>query len=105
MVSGRRMLDSANKPATADPHCWSCQAEINAGDRFCRACGVSLMPDGGRPRATVNKYGRRVAAIMFLSGVAIILFAAVHRNPADLILVVGFALPLCGAGALAWRTS
>jgi predicted amidophosphoribosyltransferase len=93
------------KQATADPHCWSCQAETTAGDRYCRACGAGLTSDGGRPRATVNKYGRRIAATMFWSGVAIILFAAVHRNPADLILVVGFALPLCGAGALAWRTN
>ncbi len=63
-----------------------------------------MTPDGSRPRNAGNKNGRRIAAIMFLSGVAILLFAAVHRNPADLILVVGFALPLCGAGAMGWRT-
>ena len=51
-----------------------------------------------------KKYGRTVAAVMFLSGLALFLFAAIHRDPADLILVVAFGLPLCGAGALAWRT-
>lgn len=104
LLSGRRMPDAAINQGAADPHCRSCQAEINAGDRFCRACGAGLMPDCGRPPATGNKNGRTIAAIMFLSGIAIMLFAAVHRNPADLILVVGFALPLCGAGALGWRT-
>ncbi len=41
---------------------------------------------------------------MLLLGFAIVLFAAVHRDPADLILVIAFGLPLCGAGAVTWRT-
>ncbi len=40
---------------------------------------------------------------MFLFGAAIVLFAIIHRNPADIILVVAFGLPLCGAGAVTWR--
>jgi hypothetical protein len=47
--------------------------------------------------------GRRHGAVMLALGAAIFLFAAVHRNPADVILVVGFGLPLCGAGAVTWR--
>ena len=47
--------------------------------------------------------GRRHGAVMFALGAAIFLFAAVHRNPADVILVVAFGLPLCGAGAVTWR--
>lgn len=40
---------------------------------------------------------------MILFGAAIFLFALVHRDPADIILVVCFGLPLCGAGAITWR--
>jgi hypothetical protein len=98
------MINAAKDQATAIPHCRSCQAEINATDCFCRACGTGLTPDGSRPRNAGKKNGRRIAAIMFLSGIAIVLFAAVHRNPADIILVVGFGLPLCGAGAVGWGT-
>jgi len=42
---------------------------------------------------------------MLLLGAAIVAFAAIHRNPADIILVGAFALPLCGAGAVTWRMS
>jgi len=42
---------------------------------------------------------------MVFAGLAIVLFAVLHRNPADVILVVAFGLPLCGAGALTWRMS
>jgi len=62
-----------------------------------------VMLDASKPRETRKNQGRRNAAIMFLSGIAIVLFAVVHRDPADLILVIAFALPLCGAGAVTWR--
>jgi len=72
-------------------------------DRFCRACGAMVTPEVSQPRAALKKNGRRHAAIMFLFGLVILLFAAVHRDPADIILVVAFGLPLCGAGAITWR--
>jgi hypothetical protein len=87
----------------ANPHCWSCHAEIGPMDRFCRACGAMVTPEVSQPRATLKKSGRRHAAVMFLFGIVILLFAAVHRDPADIILVVAFGLPLCGAGAITWR--
>jgi hypothetical protein len=96
-------MDAVANQAAPLPLCRSCQAEIGAADRFCRACGASLMPAGAEQSAK-KKIGRKVAAAMFLAGVAILLFAAIHRNPADIILVIAFGLPLCGAGALSWRT-
>lgn len=56
-------------------------------------------------REARKKRVRRHAAIMLLLGAAIVAFAAIHRNPADIILVGAFALPLCGAGAVTWRMS
>ena len=85
------------------PACWSCQAGIAAGDRFCAACGAMLTPAARVPREVQKIKGRRHGAVMFAVGAAIFLFAAVHRNPADVILVVAFGLPLCGAGAVTWR--
>jgi hypothetical protein len=61
------------------------------------------MPDASKPRAAQKKTSRRNAAIMFLFGISILLFAVAHRDPAGIILVVAFALPLCGAGAITWR--
>lgn len=99
------MTDQAGGHSAAKLHCWSCQAAIDPADRFCRACGSLAMVDAGKPRAAGKKHGRRNAAIMLLLGFAIVLFAAVHRDPADLILVIAFGLPLCGAGAVTWRTA
>jgi len=96
-------MDAAANQAAPLPLCRFCRAEIGAADRFCRACGASLMAAGAAIGAK-KKIGRKIAAAMFLSGVAILLFAAIHRNPADIILVVAFGVPLCGAGALSWRT-
>ncbi len=62
-----------------------------------------MMPELGRANAARKKRDRRNATIMFGLGLAIGLFAIIHRNPADIILVVAFGLPLCGAGALIWR--
>ncbi len=62
-----------------------------------------VLADTGRSREALKKRGRRHAAIMFLGGIAIALFAVIHRDPADIILVVAFGLPLCGAGAITWR--
>jgi hypothetical protein len=98
------MKEADRHPAT-NPRCGSCQADIDPLDRFCRACGAMVMADARKPREPPKKQGRRNAAIMFLSGIAILLFAVVHHDPADIILVVVFGLPLCGAGALAWRTA
>jgi hypothetical protein len=64
-----------------------------------------VRPDAGKPRPAQKKTARRNAAIMFLFGILIVLFAVIHRDPADIILVVAFGLPLCGAGAVAWRTA
>ena len=61
------------------------------------------MPGAGAPRAALKKQGRRHAAIMLIVGMAILLFAVVHRDPADVILVVAMGLPLCGAGTVTWR--
>jgi hypothetical protein len=61
------------------------------------------MPDRREAFEVQKKYHRRNATIMFLAGIAIFLFAVIHRNPADLILVFGLGLPLCGAGAITWR--
>jgi hypothetical protein len=97
------LIDEAKGQATMNPQCQSCQAEIDSADRFCRTCGASLMPNASGLSEVAKKHGRKIAAIMFLCGIAILLFAAVHRDPADIILVVGFALPLCGAGAMSWR--
>ena len=85
-----------------DRQCWSCDAAIAAGDRFCRSCGATVIV-ATIPREVRKKRGRRHAAIMLLLGAAIVVFAVVHRNPADIILVGAFALPLCGAGAVTWR--
>ena len=81
--------------------CWSCRAELAAGARFCSACGAPVVAVASREAA--RKKGRRNGALVFSAGFAIVLFALIHRNPADIILVVAFALPLCGAGALIWR--
>ena len=98
------MTDQAGGHSAVKLHCWSCQAAIDPADRFCRACGALARVDASRPRAAGKKHGRRNAAIMLLLGFATVLFAAVHRDPADLILVIAFGLPLCGAGAVTWRT-
>ena len=55
------------------------------------------------PRDVSRKRGRRHAAIMLAAGAAIFLFAVIYRNPADVILVAAFGLPLCGAGAVTWK--
>jgi zinc-ribbon domain len=96
------MPNEAHGPV-ANPRCQSCQAEIGPTDRFCNTCGTRVMADAGKPSAALKKKGRRHAAIMFVFGLVIVLFAAVHRDPADIILVVAFGLPLCGAGAITWR--
>jgi predicted nucleic acid-binding Zn ribbon protein len=98
------MKEADRHPAT-NSRCWLCKAAIDPLDRFCRACGATVMADANKPRETLKKRGRRNAAIMFLSGIAILLFAVVHHDPADIILVVVFGLPLCGAGAMGWRTA
>jgi len=89
----------------ADNHeskfCWSCRAELGAAARFCSACGAAVV--AGPSREAAKKKSRRNGALIFATGLAIVLFALIHRNPADIILVVAFALPLCGAGALIWR--
>ena len=85
------------------PQCWSCQTEIAAADRFCRACGATVMSAAKLPRDVLRKRGRRHAAVMLAAGAAIFLFAVIHRNPADVILVTAFGLPLCGAGAVTWK--
>jgi predicted nucleic acid-binding Zn ribbon protein len=94
--------ETGGRPDT-NPHCWSCQAEIASGDRFCRACGEIVTAGAKESRETLKKRGRKHAAIMLLFGAATVLFAVIHRNPADVILVVAFGLPLCGAGAVTWR--
>jgi predicted nucleic acid-binding Zn ribbon protein len=96
-------MDAAANQVAPHPLCWSCGAPLGAAARFCSACGAYVAATPGRSRRTTKKYGRTIAAVMFLSGAAIFLFAALHRDPADLILVIAFGLPLCGAGALAWR--
>jgi hypothetical protein len=55
------------------------------------------------PRDVLKKRGRRHAAIMSALGLAIVLFAVIHGNPADIVLVVAFGVPLCAAGAVTWR--
>ena len=101
------MADTGAMSSEADgqpgPACWSCKADIAAGDRFCSACGAMLSPAARAPREVLKIKGRRHGAVMLALGAAIFLFAAVHRNPADVILVVAFGLPLCGAGAVTWR--
>ncbi len=97
------MTSETDDPSVANPLCWSCQAKIASGDRFCRSCGATVSAGAQVPREVLKKRGRRHAAIMFLFGAAIVLFAIIHRNPADIILVVAFGLPLCGAGAVTWR--
>jgi len=82
-------------------YCWSCRAELSAGARFCSACGAAVV--AGVSRDAAKKKGRRHGALIFAAGIGILLFALIHRNPADLILVIAFGLPLCGAGALIWR--
>jgi|GEM_PF-1872685 predicted nucleic acid-binding Zn ribbon protein len=97
------MTNAANGQPVTNPHCWSCTAAIGPIDRFCRACGAKLMPDASQPREPQKNTSRRNAIIMFLFAIVILLFAVVHRDPADIILVVAFALPLCGVGAITWR--
>lgn len=82
-------------------YCLSCRAEVGAGARFCSACGAPVWV--AAPREAQKKKGRRHGTIMFAAGLAIPLFALIHRNPADIILVVAFGLPLCGAGAVIWK--
>ena len=101
MAATDAMTNSAD--GRPGPQCWSCQAEIAAADRFCRACGATVMSATKLPRDVLRKRGRRHAAVMLLSGAAIFLFAVIHRNPADVILVAAFGLPLCGAGAVTWK--
>jgi hypothetical protein len=97
------MRNEANNQAAANPHCWSCKVDIGSKDRFCSACGAKLMPVASQSRAAQKKRDQRNAAIMFSFGIVILLFAVVHHNPADIILVVAFGLPLCGVGVLTWR--
>jgi predicted nucleic acid-binding Zn ribbon protein len=103
MGAAEAMTNETGEASIANPHCWSCAAEIYPSDHFCRACGATVSIDARVPREVLKKRGRRHAAIMFLLGAAIVLFAIIHRNPADIILVVAFGLPLCGAGAVTWR--
>ena len=85
--------------------CRLCGTDIAAGDRFCRFCGTSVAaPADTAALARKRKVGRAVAAAMFLAGVALVLFALVHRDPADLILVVTLGVPLIGVGAAGWRS-
>jgi hypothetical protein len=63
------------------------------------------MLDAGMPRETLKKKARRNAAIMFLFGIVIVLFAVVHHDLADIILVVAFGLPLFGVAAVTWQTA
>ena len=100
MGSDATMTSQVDGPP--DRQCWSCEAAIATADRFCRSCGATVIATT-RPREVRKKRGRRHAAIMLLLGAAIVVFALVHRNPADIILVGAFALPLCGAGAVTWR--
>ncbi len=97
-------MNGIGSQAAAERSCWSCGTPLNAAARFCSACGAYVENAPRERTRMTKKYGRTVAAVMFLSGLALFLFAAIHRDPADLILVVAFGLPLCGAGALAWRT-
>ncbi len=88
-------------PEQGTTYCWSCRAEVAARTRFCSACGAPVRSAANREAQ--RRKGRRHGAIVFAAGFAILLFAALHRNPADLILVIAFGLPLCGAGALIWK--
>jgi len=88
-------------PDQGATYCWSCRTEVGAGARFCSACGAPVW--AAAPREAQKKKARRHGSIVFAAGLAIVLFALIHRNPADIILVVAFGLPLCGAGALIWR--
>lgn len=97
------MAIQANGQPAINLHCWSCKTEMGPADRFCRACGAETTPDTGDKREARKKKSRRNAAIMFLFGFAILLFAVVHHDFADIILVVAFGLPLCGVAALTWR--
>jgi predicted nucleic acid-binding Zn ribbon protein len=98
------MTNEADNQPITNLHCWSCQAEIGPTDRFCRTCGAKVRPDASKPReAQKKKTSRRNATIMFLFVIVILLFAVVHRDPADIILVVAFGLPLCGLAAITWR--
>jgi hypothetical protein len=103
MGAPEAMTNETGEASVANPRCWSCEAKIASGDHFCRSCGATLFAGAPVPREVLKKRGRRHAAIMFLFGAAIVLFAIIHRNPADIILVVAFGLPLCGAGAVTWR--
>jgi predicted amidophosphoribosyltransferase len=96
------MTDKGSDLAGAQRRCESCRAEIGPNDRFCRACGAALTSDAGKPRAQKS---RRHAAVMLVLGFATVVFAAVHRDPADLILVFAFGMPLCGAGAVTWSVA
>ena len=99
------MTDKAAGVAAAHKRCGSCRAEIGPQDRFCRICGAAALPDAGKARAPRANKSRRHAVVMVLLGMATVLFAAVHRDPADLILVFAFGLPLCGAGAVIWAVA
>ena len=97
------MTDNVSNKGTVKKDCWICGREIDATDRFCRACGSETILDWTAAGLQTKKRHRRNAKIMFLTGIAILLFAAIHRNPTDAILVFGLALPLFGAGAVTWR--
>jgi hypothetical protein len=86
-------------------HCRSCEAPVAVNSRFCNRCGAPVVTGDRLSAEGRKKRIRRGGAAMLGLGLAILLFAAIHRNPADLILVVAFGLPLMGAGAVVWRST
>jgi predicted nucleic acid-binding Zn ribbon protein len=86
-------------------HCRSCEAPLAVNDRFCNRCGAPVVVGDGLSAERRRKRIRAGGALMFGLGLAFLFFAAIHRNPADLILVVAFGLPLMGAGAVVWRSA
>jgi hypothetical protein len=85
--------------------CRSCEAALAVNDRFCNRCGAPVVVGDGLSAERRKKRIRGGGAVMFALGFAFVLFAAIHRNPADLVLVVAFGLPLMGAGAVVWRSA
>lgn len=85
--------------------CRACEAPVAAHDLFCARCGAAVVRAGGLSAERRKKRIRAGGTAMFLLGAAFLLFAAIHRNPADLILVVALGLPLMGAGAVVWRSA
>ena len=97
------MANQTNGQPAANPRCWACQTEMRPADRFCPSCGAEFIHDMAGLREAHKKKSRRNAAIMFSGSFAILLFAIVHHDWADIILIVAFGLPLFGVAALTWR--